>query len=83
MHVQPPKPTPTSSPRQEARDDHRPSPRDWRRSLVRIMPRAETFANARARELAEWADAVLHEDTFAAWVDAHPNAGAAPAELRR
>ena len=67
---------------QEARDD-RPSPRDWRRTLVRIMPRAETFANARARELAEWADAVGHEDTFAAWVDAHPNAGAAPAELRR
>jgi len=83
MHVQPPKPTPAATPRQEARDDHRPSPRDWRRTLVRIMPRAETFTNARARELGEWAAAVAHEDTFAAWQAAHPNAGAAPAELRR
>ena len=63
--------------------DKRPSPRDPRRIWGALMPRAETFTNARARELAEWADAVGHEDTFAAWVDAHPNAGAAPAELRR
>jgi hypothetical protein len=80
----PRRPDPTASrlAREEARDDHRPSPRDWRRTLAQIMPRAEAFTNARARELAEWADAVAHEDTFAAWVDAHPNAGAAPAELR-
>jgi hypothetical protein len=80
----PRRPDPTAAPtaRQEARGD-RPDARDPRRVWARILPRAGTFANARARELAEWADAVAHEDTFAAWAAAHPNAGTAPAELRR
>jgi len=61
----------------------RPSPRDPRRIWTALLPQQGAFRNPAARFLAEWADSVAHEDTFAAWVDAHPNAGAAPAELRR
>ena len=59
------------------------SPRDPRRIWARLLPRPQTFRHPHARYLAEWADAILFMETFAAWVDAHPNAGAAPAELRR
>ena len=69
---------------------HRPSleeagrsPRDPRRIWARLLPRQQAFRHPYARFLAEWADAILFMETFAAWRAAHPDAGDGPTELRR
>ena len=61
----------------------RPDARDPRRVWAKLLPRISTFKNRRARELAEWADAFLHDDTWEAWIAAHPDAVDGPAEVRR
>jgi hypothetical protein len=71
--------TPTES--SVAHADKRPDARDWRRYWAGVLPRQQTFANRRARELAEWADAIRSEEGWEAWVAIHP--GGVPAELRR
>jgi hypothetical protein len=57
--------------------DWRPdrSPRDPRRTWIRLLPSPRPFRHPVARELAEWTDAILFLETFAAWTAAHPDAG--------
>jgi hypothetical protein len=58
----------------------RPSPRDFRRTWAGLLPRLRTFRHPRARFLAEWADAILHHETYTAWLTEHPDE-TPPAEL--
>ena len=58
------------------------SPRDPRRIWARLLPRQQAFRHPYARFLAEWADAILFMETFAASRASHPDAGDGPAELR-
>ena len=61
--------------------DLRPSPRDWRRTWAAVLPRLRTFRHPRAQFLAEWSDAILHLETWEAWIAAHPEE-CPPPELR-
>ena len=47
------------------------SPRDTRRVWARLRPQTPAFRNPTARLLAEWADAVLHDDCWEAWSAGH------------
>lgn len=49
------------------------SPRDVRRVWARFLPPTPAFRNPAARLLAEWADAILSESGWEAWVAAHPD----------
>jgi hypothetical protein len=60
--------------------DLRPSARDWRRTWAALLPRLGAFRHPRAQFLAEWSDAILHHETFVAWLDRHPEE--CPPELR-
>jgi len=52
------------------------SPRDPRLVWARFTFPERPFRNPAARLLAEWADAVLSEEGWEAWVAAHPKEGA-------
>jgi len=55
-----------------ARDD-RASARDYRRVWAKMLPQPPAFKNRSAQLLAEYADAVLSEDSWEAWCAAHPD----------
>jgi hypothetical protein len=44
-----------------------------RRVWARFLPPTPAFRNPAARLLAEWADAILSESGWEAWVAAHPD----------
>jgi hypothetical protein len=49
------------------------SPRDPRRVWARNLPTPlASFTNPAAVDLVEWAAAILHAETWAAWQRAHP-----------
>jgi hypothetical protein len=60
--------------------DARPSPRDWRRTWAAFLPRPRAWRHPRARFLAAWAEAILYQETYTAWLARHPEE--CPPELR-
>jgi len=51
------------------------SPRDPRRVWARFLPRHRAFRHPAAVELAGWAGAILHHETYTVWLAAHPEGG--------
>ena len=49
------------------------SPRDVRRTWAELLPRTAVFRHPYARLLAEWACAILHDDSWEAFVASHPD----------